>query len=155
GLFTGTIRENISRFGAASIEEVIEASKLAGIHDMILDLPRQYDTPLGPGGVGLSGGQRQRLGLARALLGQPSRVVLDEPNANLDTSGEGALRDALRSLKARSVTIVVVTHRSTILDVVDQLVFVRAGRLEKLGPPDTVYAYIRQNMAGPPVQVGI
>jgi ATP-binding cassette, subfamily C, bacterial exporter for protease/lipase len=153
GLFSGTIRENIARFGSATIEEVIEASKLASIHDMILDLPKQYDTPLGPGGVGLSGGQRQRLALARALLGRPSLVVLDEPNANLDTSGEGALRDALLQLKTRGVTIVVVTHRSTILDIVDQLMFVRAGRLEKLGPPDTVYAYIRQNVAGPPVQV--
>jgi ABC-type protease/lipase transport system fused ATPase/permease subunit len=154
GLFSGTIRENIARFGSATIEEVIEASKLASIHDMILDLPKQYDTPLGPGGVGLSGGQRQRLALARALLGRPSLVVLDEPNANLDTSGEGALRDALLQLKARGVTIVVVTHRSTILDIVDQLMFVRAGRLERLGPPDAVYAYIRQNVAGPPMQVG-
>ena len=153
GLFAGTIRENISRFGGASIDEVIEASSLAGIHDMILGLPRQYDTPLGPGGVGLSGGQRQRLGLARALLGRPSLVVLDEPNANLDTSGEQALRDALLKLKARQVTIMVVTHRSTILDVVDQLMFVRAGRLERFGPPDIVYAYIRQNMSGPPAQV--
>ena len=150
GLFAGTIRENISRFGAASIEQVIEASRLAGIHDMILDLPRQYDTQLGPGGVGLSGGQRQRLGLARALLGQPSLVVLDEPNANLDANGEQALKEALLSLKAQGVTIIVVTHRSTILEVVDQLMFVRAGRLERFGPPENVYAYIRQNIAGPP-----
>ncbi|HEX9329887.1 MAG TPA: ATP-binding cassette domain-containing protein, partial [Reyranella sp.] len=153
GLFAGTIRENISRFGAASIEEVIEASRLAGIHDMILDLPRQYDTQLGPGGVGLSGGQRQRLGLARALLGRPSLVVLDEPNANLDTNGEQALKEALLRLKTQGVTIIVVTHRSTILDVVDQLMFVRAGRLERFGPPESVYAYIRQNIAGPPAQM--
>jgi PrtD family type I secretion system ABC transporter len=139
GLFAGTIRENISRFGAASIEEVIAASRLAGIHDMILDLPRQYDTQLGPGGVGLSGGQRQRLGLARALLGRPSLVVLDEPNANLDTNGEQALKEALLSLKAQGVTIIVVTHRSTILEVVDQLMFVRAGRLERFGPPERLY----------------
>jgi ATP-binding cassette, subfamily C, bacterial exporter for protease/lipase len=150
GLFAGTIRENISRFGTASIEEVIEASRLAGIHDMILELPRQYDTLLGPGGVGLSGGQRQRLGLARAVLGRPTLVVLDEPNANLDGSGEQALKEALLNLKAQGATIIVVTHRSTILEIVDRLMFVRAGRLERFGAPDAVYGYIGQNVAGPP-----
>lgn len=150
GLFAGSIRENIARFGNATIEEIIEAAKAAGIHEMILDLPRQYDTVLGPGGVGLSGGQRQRLGLARALLGRPSLLILDEPNANLDATGEDALKVALLQLKARGVTIVVVTHRQTILEIVDQLMFVRAGRLEAMGPPDGVYEYIKANRTGPP-----
>lgn len=119
---------------------------MSGIHDMILELPDQYDTVLGPGGVGLSGGQRQRLGLARALLGRPLLLVLDEPNANLDSTGEAALRDALLSLKATGSTIIVVTHRDTVLEVVDALMFVRAGRMEKLAPPEEVYAHIRKTM---------
>jgi PrtD family type I secretion system ABC transporter len=150
GLFAGTVRENIARFGDATVEQVIEAARLTGIHDMILELPLQYDTPLGPGGVGLSGGQRQRLALARALLGQPSLVVLDEPNANLDTVGELALKTALLALKKAGATIIVVTHRQTILEIADRLMFVRGGRLEALAPPEEVYAYIKQNMLGPP-----
>lgn len=150
GLFAGSIRENIARFGGASIEEIIEAAKVAGIHEMILDLPRQYDTMLGPGGVGLSGGQRQRLGLARALLGRPSLLILDEPNANLDATGEEALKTALLALKAHGTTIIVVTHRATILEIVDRLMFVRAGRLERIGPPDEVYDHIKRHQKAPP-----
>jgi ATP-binding cassette, subfamily C, bacterial exporter for protease/lipase len=142
GLFAGTVRENIARFGQADIEEIVEAAKLAGIHGMILDLPRQYDTPLGAGGVGLSGGQRQRLGLARALLGRPSLLVLDEPNANLDATGEGALKDVLLALKTQGTTIIVITHRTTILEVVDALMLVRGGRLECFGTPDEVGAHL-------------
>lgn len=150
GLFAGTIGENIARFGGASIDEIIEAAKVAGIHEMILELPRQYDTLLGPGGVGLSGGQRQRLGLARALLGKPSLLILDEPNANLDATGEEALKTALLALKAHGTTMIVVTHRATILEIVDRLMFLRAGRLEAMGPPDTVYDHIKRHQKGPP-----
>lgn len=146
GLFAGSVRDNIARFGPAPIEEVVAAAEMTGIHEMVLELPRQYDTVLGPGGVGLSGGQRQRLGLARALLGRPSLIVLDEPNANLDAGGEAALRSALLSLKAQGSTILVVTHRNTVLEVVDRLMFMRAGRLEKLGPPDEVYDHIRRSV---------
>jgi PrtD family type I secretion system ABC transporter len=146
GLFAGSVRDNIARFGPAPIEEVVAAAEMTGIHQMVLDLPRQYDTVLGPGGVGLSGGQRQRLGLARALLGRPSLIVLDEPNANLDAGGEAALKDALLALKAQGSTILVVTHRNTVLEVVDQLMFIRSGRLEKLGPPQDVYDHIRQSV---------
>jgi len=116
------------------------------IHDMIMELPRHYDTVLGPGGVGLSGGQRQRLGLARALLGNPAFLVLDEPNANLDAAGETGLRDALVEIKKTGTTIVLVTHRTTILEVVDALMFVREGRLEAYGPPDAVYAHIKEKV---------
>jgi ATP-binding cassette subfamily C exporter for protease/lipase/ATP-binding cassette subfamily C protein EexD len=144
GLFAGTVRENIARFGNASIDEIIAAAKLAGIHDMILDLPQQYDTMLGSGGVGLSGGQRQRLGLARALLGAPSLLVLDEPNANLDTAGEEALKRALLAFKERGATIIVITHRTTVLEVVDALMVLRRGQLEMIGPPDAVYDHLKQ-----------
>jgi ABC-type protease/lipase transport system fused ATPase/permease subunit len=114
---------------------------------MILDLPKQYDTMLGPGGVGLSGGQRQRVGLARALLGQPALLVLDEPNANLDSVGELALKDALQSFKEKGTTIVLVTHRTTILEMVDVLMFLRAGALEMIGPPEVVYDKLKATAA--------
>lgn len=113
---------------------------------MILALPKQYDTELGPEGVGLSGGQRQRLGLARALLGQPALLVLDEPNANLDTAGETGLRQALEALKAAGTTIILVTHRTTVLEVVDRMMFIRNGRLEILAPPEDVYRHIKENV---------
>ena len=113
------MRENIARFGDASTEEIIDAAKLAGIHEMVLDLPQQYDTMLGPGGVGLSGGQRQRLALARALLGRPPLLVLDEPNANLDAAGEEALKARCWQAKDAGATIIVITHRTTILEIVD------------------------------------
>ncbi len=149
GLFAGSVRDNIARFGDASTEDIVEAATMTGIHDMILDLPDQYDTMLGPGGVGLSGGQKQRLGLARALIGKPSLIVLDEPNANLDSAGEEALKRALLALKAGGTTIIVVTHRNTVLEVVDALMFLRAGRMEKLAPPEEVYAHIRATMLSP------
>jgi ATP-binding cassette subfamily C exporter for protease/lipase/ATP-binding cassette subfamily C protein EexD len=142
GLFVGTVRENIARFGDASTEDIVEVAKLAGIHQMIVDLPQQYDTMLGPEGVGLSGGQRQRLGLARALLGHPPLLVLDEPNANLDAAGEEALKAALLAFKAQGTTIVLITHRTTILEVVDVLMVLRAGALELIGPPQAVYDHL-------------
>jgi PrtD family type I secretion system ABC transporter len=146
GLFAGTVRENIARFGDTPVETVIEAARGAGIHDMIMELPQHYDTVLGPSGVGLSGGQRQRLALARALLERPSFLVLDEPNANLDAAGEQGLRSALLDLKATGSTIVVVTHRQTILDVVDGLMFIREGRLEIHDEPEKVYAHIKEKV---------
>lgn len=145
GLFAGTVRDNIARFGDASTGDIIDAAKLAGIHDMILCLGDQYDTTLGPGGVGLSGGQRQRLGLARALLGRPPLLVLDEPNANLDGAGEAALAAVLRTLKQQGTTIVVITHRTTILQVVDAMMVIRDGLLDMFGPPQAVYDHLERS----------
>ena len=108
--------------------------------------PNSTNTVPGPEGVGLSGGQRQRLGLARALLGQPALLVLDEPNANLDTAGETGLRHALEALKAAGTTIVLVTHRTTVLEMVDRMMFVRNGRLEVFAKPDDVYRHIKENV---------
>jgi ABC-type protease/lipase transport system fused ATPase/permease subunit len=144
GLFTGTVRDNIARFGEVSTADIIDAARRASIHDMILELPKQYDTPLGPGGVGLSGGQRQRLGLARALIGRPPLLVLDEPNANLDAPGEQALKEALLECKREGAAIVVITHRTTILDVVDLLIVMRNGVLEQVGPPVQVYDALKR-----------
>ncbi|MGN7292504.1 type I secretion system permease/ATPase [Rhizobium sp. SAFR-030] len=153
GLFAGTVRENIARFGTPEIEKIVGAAKVAGIHDMIMALPQQYDTELGPEGVGLSGGQRQRLGLARALIGAPSLLVLDEPNANLDTAGEMGLRAAIEALKKHGSTVIVVTHRQAVLDVMDRLMFMRAGRVERYGAPDEVYAHIKETMVEPAAPV--
>ncbi|TKT76746.1 type I secretion system permease/ATPase [Aquamicrobium sp. LC103] len=137
GLFAGTVRENISRFGETSIDQVIEAATLAGIHEMILELPKQYDTMLGPGGLGLSGGQRQRIGLARALLGRPKLLVLDEPNAHLDVAGESALSKALFVMKAQGTAIVVITHQPAVLNIVDNVLVLKSGKVDQIGPPET------------------
>lgn len=147
-LFDGTIAENIARFGEVDSLKVIEAARLAGIHEMILHFPKGYDTMLGVGGLGLSGGQKQRIGLARALYGQPALVVLDEPNSNLDDAGEAALVQAVRLLKAAGSTVVLVTHRPSILGVVDKLLFLRDGVQQLYGPRDQVL----KALVPPPVQ---
>ena len=137
-LFDGTIAENIARFGEVDSAKVIEAAQLAGINEMILHFPKGYDTLLGTGGLGLSGGQKQRIGLARALYGQPALVVLDEPNSNLDDAGEAALVQAVRKLKAAGCTVVLVTHRPSILGAVDKLLFLKDGVQTLFGPRDQV-----------------
>jgi ATP-binding cassette subfamily C exporter for protease/lipase len=147
-LFDGTIAENIARFGEVDSLKVIEAARLAGIHEMILHFPKGYDTLLGVGGLGLSGGQKQRIGLARALYGQPALVVLDEPNSNLDEAGEAALVLAVSKLKAAGSTVVLVTHRPSILGVVDKLLFLRDGVQQLYGPRDQVL----KTLVPPPVQ---
>jgi ATP-binding cassette subfamily C exporter for protease/lipase len=137
-LFDGTIAENIARFAEVDSLKVIEAATLAGIHEMILHFPKGYDTLLGVGGLGLSGGQKQRIGLARALYGRPALVVLDEPNSNLDEAGEAALVKAVTQIKAAGSTVVLVTHRPSILGVVDKLLFLREGVQQLFGPRDQV-----------------
>lgn len=142
-LFDGTVAENIARFGAADSEQVIAAARAAGVHDMILHLPKGYDTPVGVDGSFLSGGQKQRLGLARAMYGSPVLLVLDEPNSNLDDAGELALLAAIKNLKARGATVVLVTHRSTTLRIVDKLLVIRDGTLALYGPRDQVLAHLK------------
>ncbi|MEO0393242.1 MAG: ATP-binding cassette domain-containing protein, partial [Pseudomonadota bacterium] len=137
-LFAGTIRENIARMGEASDDQVIAAAQKANAHDLILRLPEGYDTKIGPGGVGLSGGQRQRIGLARALFGAPKLLILDEPNSNLDTEGEAALMDALKSAKADGVTIVIIAHRPSVLAFVDKMLVLRDGMVEMFGDRNEV-----------------
>ncbi|KQQ65500.1 peptidase [Pseudomonas sp. Leaf127] len=137
-LFDGTIAENIARFGAVDSDKVIEAAQMAGIHEMILHFPKGYDALLGTGGLGLSGGQKQRVALARALYDTPSLVVLDEPNSNLDDAGEAALVQAVRKLKDKGSTVVLVTHRPNILGVVDKLLFLKEGVQQLFGPRDQV-----------------
>ncbi|MCU7646329.1 type I secretion system permease/ATPase [Pseudomonas piscis] len=137
-LFTGSVAENIARFRQADPEQVVQAAQMAGVHELILRLPQGYDTILGDDGSGLSGGQKQRVALARALYGSPSLVVLDEPNSNLDTVGESALAAAIAQLKARGTSVVLVTHRSSVLALADKLLVLNEGRLQAFGPSQEV-----------------
>ncbi len=134
GLFAGTIRENIARLGHASDEMVIEAARLAHAHDMISQMPDGYDTVIGDRGAGLSAGQRQRIGLARAVLGAPPLVVLDEPNANLDTAGEAALTAAVVDLKQRGSTLLIIGHRPSTIAQCDKVLLLQGGRVTAFGP---------------------
>ena len=111
---------------------------------MILHFSKGYDTPIGVGGSVLSGGQRQRIGLARALYGDPSFIVLDEPNASLDDAGEAALISAIRELKEEGKTVVLITHRTSIIGVVDKLMILQAGVTQHYGPRDQVLAALQQ-----------
>ena len=144
-LFGGSVADNIARFGEVDSDKVVEAAKRAGVHDMILHLPKGYDTLLGEGGAGLSGGQRQRLGLARAMYGDPSLIVLDEPNSNLDDTGELALVTAINDLRQRGKTIVLITHRTSVISVTTKLLLLRDGVLEMFGPTNQVLAALQEN----------
>lgn len=143
-LFGGTIAENIARLGEVDSRKVIEAARSAGMHDAILRFPKGYDTPIGDAGGLLSGGQRQRIGLARAIYGDPSLIVLDEPNANLDDAGEAALVRALRELKAKGKTVFLVTHRQAAVAVADRLMVLNDGALAADGPRDVTLAFLRR-----------
>lgn len=132
-LFAGTISENICRFAEIDATAVVEAAEMAGVHELILNLPQGYDTLLGDGGAGLSGGQRQRIALARAIYRQPSVIVLDEPNANLDETGDEALLEAIKRIKAARKTLVLITHRGNVLSLTDKLLVLAEGRLKAYG----------------------
>jgi ATP-binding cassette subfamily C protein len=147
-LFEGTIKENIARFrkGANSEESkaideaVVAAAKEAGVHELILQLPQGYDTPLGLMGTGLSAGQAQRVALARALFGEPKLLLLDEPNAFLDQNGETALIAAIAKARSRGATVIVIAHRRGVLSAVDQLLVIEDGKPRMIGPAKEVVA---------------
>lgn len=144
-LFGGTVSENIARFGEVDPEKVVQAAKRAGVHDLILHFPKGYDTQLGDGGAGLSGGQKQRLGLARAMYGDPSVIVLDEPNSNLDDVGEAALVQAIQDLRQRGKTIVLITHRTSIIGITNKLLLLRDGVATAFGPTKQVLEALQEN----------
>jgi ATP-binding cassette subfamily C protein len=141
-LFSGTVAENIARFSIEHAGDVIKAATLAGAHEMILRLPNGYETEIGEQGVLLSGGQRQQIALARAVFGEPRFVVLDEPNSNLDSAGEGSLLNCLNRLKESRVTIVIVSHRLAALNVADKVLILEAGAVKAFGPRNDVMARI-------------
>ncbi len=138
-LFSGTVRENIARMNQdADDEDIIKAAREAGVHEMILQLPEGYDTDIGDAGTILSGGQRQRIGLARALFGEPKLLVLDEPNANLDHEGEAALVRAVTRAKERKTTVIMVSHRPSLVNQVDKLLMLRDGAVEMFGEREQI-----------------
>lgn len=137
-LFAGTIAENIARFSDIDAEKVIDAARLAGVHELILHFPHGYDTVIGNSGAGLSGGQKQRIGLARALYGDPSLIVLDEPNSNLDDAGELALNQAVSILRQRNKTVVLITHRTNLLAMTTKLLLLVNGKVSAFGPTNQV-----------------
>lgn len=143
-LFDGTISENIARFGEINSEQIVAAARMAGVHEMILRLPEGYDTVIGANGGALAGGQRQRIALARAVYGNPRLVVLDEPNSNLDDSGESALRAGLEQLKQNGTTVIVITHRPNILFGVDKILVMKDGQAADFGPAEAIMRKYQQ-----------
>jgi len=137
-LFAGTVAENIARLGEADPAEVIRAAQRAHVHELILRLPKGYDSEIGEGGQALSPGQRQRIALARALYGNPRFIVLDEPNANLDHDGDQALMRTLNRLREDGVTVVIIAHRPSVLASVDKLLVLRDGAVEVFGPRNEI-----------------
>ena len=137
-LFDGSVADNIARLDKVDSEAVVAAAVRANAHDMILTLPKGYDTPVGEHGSRLSPGQRQRIALARALYGNPQLVILDEPNSNLDGAGEVALAQAMSGLRQAGVTSVVVTHRPSLIAHVDKILVLAAGRIQQFGPASEV-----------------
>lgn len=148
-LFGGTIGENIARFRSAKLEEIKAATIFAGADKLIEELPKGYDTDIGEGGMTLSAGQRQRIGLARAVFGDPKLVVLDEPNANLDVAGDEALGEAIRRLKAKGTTTVLVTHKPSLVADADKMLVLTDGAVKLFGPKDQVLAELNKQRQGP------
>ena len=146
-LLDGSVSENIARFGTIDPVKVVQAANAAGIHEMILRLSEGYETELVGNASMLSAGQKQRMGIARALYGDPQLVVLDEPNANLDQEGEAALAETLRELRARGCTVIVISHRTQLLDEVDRVALMLDGQIARIGPREAMLASLKNQVA--------
>jgi len=131
-LFTGTVEENIARMGAVDEDAVIEAAKLAGVHDMILQFPQGYETDIGDGGAYLSAGQRQRIALARAIFNYPKLIVLDEPDASLDNEGKAALFHVVQEMKKKGAIVIFISHQEKVLEFADRVLIMRKGKIDTL-----------------------
>ncbi|KAF8818236.1 type I secretion system permease/ATPase [Rickettsia endosymbiont of Cardiosporidium cionae] len=144
-LFSGSVKQNIARMSEEiDPEKIVEAATISGAHEMILALPNGYDTDIGITGTNLSGGQKQRIGLARSFYGTPKLLILDEPNANLDRSGESALAKALIKAKQLQITVIVISHRSDILSVVDKIIFLKNGSILQFGSKEEILLALQQ-----------
>lgn len=146
-LFDGSIADNICRFGQQDSDAIVAAARLAGVHDLILELPQGYNTMIGGSGGVLSGGQRQRIGLARAVYGNPCLIVLDEPNSNLDDQGEKELVEALERIKQQGSTIIVISHRTMVLQSMDKMLVLKEGAPINYGPRSQVLAALMKPAA--------
>ena len=152
GLMDGTLAQNIARFSQLDSEKVVAAAKAADIHTMVLSFPKGYDTPAGEAGHLLSAGQRQRLALARALYDKPALVVLDEPNANLDETGEQGLLQAIKQLKAEEKTVLLITHKPSFIEVADLLLVMQDGEVAEFGSTPIVWARLQASGQMPSAQ---
>jgi len=155
-LFPGTVAENISRFEPeADPEAIVQAAQAAGVHDLIVGLPKGYDTDIGAEGENLSAGQRQRVALARALYREPFLVVLDEPNSNLDSDGEIALTQAIMGVRNRGGIVVLVAHQPSALVAVDLVLAMNQGAVMTFGPKDEVLSkvMVKRPIQRPPLTV--
>jgi ATP-binding cassette subfamily C exporter for protease/lipase len=147
-LIEGTIAENIGRFDPnANDEAIVAAAQLANVHEMILSLPDGYGTRLDARPLPLSGGQLQRIALARAVFGDPCLLVLDEPNANLDAEGDAALAEAIRTMRARGCTVIVMAHRPSAITAVDLLLMLKSGKQIAFGPKADVLRRVTRREA--------
>lgn len=155
-LFDGTIAENIARLDPqARAEGTISAARTAAAHEMILSLSDGYDTRVTARGAPLSGGQVQRIGLARALYGNPVLLVLDEPNAHLDSDGAMALNRAVAAAKAAGAAVVIMAHRPAALQECDLLMVLKDGAVSAFGPRDTVLRDQVQNAGAIARSIGL
>ena len=153
-LLAGTVAQNIARFERdADPDAVIAAAKAAGVHELIVNLGDGYETEIGDQGTALSAGQAQRIALARALYRDPFLVVLDEPNSNLDAEGDEALARAILGVRSRGGIVVVIAHRPSAIAGVDQVLMLRDGRVQALGPKDEILARVLQRPAARPLKV--
>jgi PrtD family type I secretion system ABC transporter len=145
-LFDGSIAQNIARLQeVVDHEKVIAAARSADAHDMILALPKGYDTLVVDGDARLSGGQIQRIGLARALYHNPAVVILDEPNSNLDSNGSVALNHAIRDLKSRGKLVLIMAHRPAAIQECDLLLMLDDGAQAAFGPKEEVMGRMVKN----------
>ncbi len=140
-LFNGTVKQNIARMTSENeinTEKVLQAAQLVDAHNFILSLPQGYDTEIGPYGSNLSGGQKQKIALARVLYGDPKLIVLDEPNANLDAQGDIALGKTILYAKSQGITVVIISHRHSVLEYVDKILYLDSGHIKYFDDRDSV-----------------